>query len=257
MRHMQILLGTLVLGLMLHGVAQPASAQDSAERPSTTHAGAGAEGERFQSLLRDFERWAAVQKTYDEEQIKSFRSKLIERAARLTGMDYDLFLEDFDSRLQVLLGAEARAARDWFESMDAVSAPKRMEKIKSKLPDVAHMTADEIKEQLDEFDRRLRAQQEQYSNFKGDRRRAIDQGRADRDRQEEASRTAREAASHGSIDLGANEAVNAKEKQRWTPRPPVYSRYNPYSPNLGNAYAPYVAPSLRSVYSPNLGGYRW
>jgi len=255
----QDFLRAIVLGCMIYSALGDASAQDPPRsEPFAAMDEQGADGQAFRRLLRRFDDWAAVQKTYDAEQTKAFRARLTEKATQLTGSDYERFLDDLHDRLQVLLSAEARAARDWLESMEAVSAPKKMEKIKSQLPDVARMTADQIEEQLDELDRRLRAQKQRYDAFDNDRSSSIDRARAARGRQEEASRAAREAASGDPVDLGASEPVSPpREKKYWTPRPPVYSRYAPYSPNVGNAYSPYVAPSLRSMYSPNLGGYRW
>jgi hypothetical protein len=254
----QNLFRAIALGWMMYVTLGDASAQDPARsEPFGVTIAQGVEGKAFRALLRRFDDWAAIQKAYSAEQTKAFRARLIEKASELTGSDYERFLDDLHDRLEVLLSAEAREARDWLESMEAVSAPKKLEKIKSQLPDVARLTPSQLEEQLDEFDRRVRAQQQRYDAFNSDRSSSIDRARADRRRQEEASRAAREAASDAPANLGANEPVGPREKKHWSPRPPVYSRYAPYSPNVGRAYSPYVAPSLRGMYSPNLGGYRW
>jgi hypothetical protein len=228
--------------------------------PPATTLEQGAAAPAFQVLLRKFDDWAAVQKRYDADQIDAFRAKLVDNAERLTGDEYESFLDDLHSRLQVLLSAEAREARDWLDRMVAVSAPKKVNQIKAKLPDVARLTASQIEDQIDEFDRRLAAQDQQYNAFNGDRKRTIKQQQTASRRQAEASRAARKAAERARPELGANQTnVAPREKTRWTPRQPVYRSHDLYTPLGGGGYAPYspnLGPSY-SPYRPNLGGYRW
>ncbi len=260
MRPLQKPFGALLLGCAICMIASQAISQDPSASGEGTTLNEGAEGKAFQALLRDFDQWAAVQLTYDAGRVKSLRAALIEKASSLTGSEYEIFLDDLHGRLQVLLSAEAREARKWLDNMLARSAPKRVAKIKSQLPEVAQLTASELEEQLYDLDRKRGARVRQNEAFNSDREHVVDEAQAVKRRQEEASRAAQRATSQATSNLGANHPSTApKEKSEWRPREPVWRSHDAYTPIRGNGYAPYTPARGESYspYSPNLGGYRW
>lgn len=145
----------------------------------------------LRATLRDFEEWASVQKTYDAEQVKQIRTRLIEKASNLSGDDLEAFLDNVNERLQILMSAEAKEARLWLTKTLATAADVRVEKIKAKLPDVAKLSASQLEEELKLFEARRSSQEKSYADFNTTRKAQIDSLQAEKRRQEVAKSRAR------------------------------------------------------------------
>jgi len=167
---------TLALALAAHGAAAlPARAQESS--PSTS---ASAEAERQKILTSDrwraarenWNHWLEVQKTYSAEQVAALRAELNARLATMSPQELTKFLSDMEERLVVLLSPEADEARQWISQIIAVARNPEAH-FGGPLPDVAHMSADEIRQELDRFQADRAAQRQRQAAFDRGRQRSV------------------------------------------------------------------------------------
>lgn len=103
-------------------------------------------------LLHEFDSWAAVQSLYDSARIQQMRAELTQRLQSLSGDELEDFIDEADRKLRILNSAAAREARHWLQETLAVSSPKRAERVRAQLPDVAKMNAEELEESLKDFE---------------------------------------------------------------------------------------------------------
>lgn len=176
------------------------------------------------TVLRDFDAWARVQTLYEPEQVKKFRARIVEKAGQLSGDDLAAFLADLTDRLHVLTSEEARDARRWLNQTLSVASDSYAKEIRSKLPDVAKLSAGELQEELDDFEARQTSNKQYRAGLEKTRQAQIKNIEQEKRRQEEANDRA--ALSDGN--------------------------YSPYSPAAPRTYTPYRRP----VY-PVYGGWRW
>lgn len=211
-----ILIGTMMALLGGATYAQAPSATRNVDDPAAA----------VRSVLREFDAWALVQRLYDPEQVKKFRARIVEKSGQLSGDDLAAFLADLSDRLHVLTSEEAREARTWLNQTLAVASDSYAKEIRSKLPDVAKLSASELEEKLDEFEGRQTSNRQYREGLDKTRQARIKNIQEDERRQEQA---------------------NARAKVSTGPS-------SPYSPaGQPRTYTPY---SRRAVY-PVYGGLRW
>jgi hypothetical protein len=152
--------------LLLASFALTASGQDS---PPITHPSDVAEGGVLQSpewlaMQRDFQSWLAVQQIYSTEEMTAIVNDLNQRALSMSESERKELLADMQERLKVLMSPQANEARQWVSQFRATAA-NADERLQGKRPDVMSMSAQEIRDELGNFDRDRRREAQAQAAF--------------------------------------------------------------------------------------------
>lgn len=155
-------------------------------------------------VLREFDEWASVQKTYEPDQVKEFRAQIVQKAQSLEGTELGEFLVNTDQRLQILTGAEAREARKWLNEELLKSSPQRKAQIKSELPDVAHMSIAQLEEAYDNWQSKRAGEKRETAAFIKSRDKQVQDAIEARQREVEANARAKASSGGGYSPYGGN-----------------------------------------------------
>jgi hypothetical protein len=120
--------------------------------------------DRWHQAVRKWNEWLAVQKTYSPEQVSVLRADLNDRVSAMSPQELETFLTDMEERLDVLLSPDAGEARQWIAQILAVARHPETH-FGGPLPDVAHMTASQIREELNRFQQQRAARQQGQAAF--------------------------------------------------------------------------------------------
>lgn len=165
---------------------------------------------------------------YDKDEIPKLKAQLKDKAKNMSASQLRFFLEDLQQKLAILGSKEALDDRAWAEDRLTHFAAAPAEKFRKTLPDVANMTAAQVKQALDDIRQRRAATVASQKAFD----------------QDEA------------LEVAATREANRQTAESEAEM--SYSGGNSYSGNSGG-YAPvnypeqYYAPG----YSRYLGGWRW
>jgi hypothetical protein len=144
--------------IVLMGSRSAATGQERREEQSDTAAvdpqetarRAILESERWQQTNRRLNEWLSVQKIYSSDEIAGMRAALAERIAKMSPQELERLMDEMDGRLEVLLSPEAADARSWLSQYLAVVRDPE-ERLRSLRPDLANMTASQIRQELHQF----------------------------------------------------------------------------------------------------------
>jgi hypothetical protein len=121
--------------------------------------------ESWRQTLLALDEWLSVQKIYEPKQAAQMRDQIVKRASQMSAEELSDFMAELQAKLKILLGAEARDARQWLNETLATASDKYAKKVRAELPDVAKMTPEQIQEELDKFERRRAQTRESRSAF--------------------------------------------------------------------------------------------
>jgi hypothetical protein len=149
------------------------------------------QSERWQNAARGLEQWLSVQQIYSPQEVAVLRAQFRARVQRMTPAELEKQLNEMEAKLAVLASPDAEDARRWLAQFLAVQAKYSPEQLRQMRPDIANMTAAQIREELQQFQARRgqasltqsataqgRALQVQSArNVQDARRQAMDAGR--------------------------------------------------------------------------------
>ncbi|HVW37590.1 MAG TPA: hypothetical protein VHB99_09800 [Pirellulales bacterium] len=150
--------------------------------------------EAWRQTMLALDEWLSVQKIYEPKQAAQMRDRIVKRASQMSADELSDFMAELQAKLKILLGAEARDARQWLNETLATASDKYAKKVRAGLPDVAKMTPEQIQEELDEFERRRAQTRESRSAFERAEQARIKAVEADLKQQREASEKALDRA---------------------------------------------------------------
>lgn len=166
--------GGLLGACVASGQQSPQAAPPSAES-ATAQAGSGAvpDSEAWRQTQQKLRAWLSVQTIYSAEQVAALEAEFSARVSRMSPAELEELRKELDERLTVLLSPEAEEARTWLAGIMAVARNPEAQ-IGGPVPDVAQMTAAEIRAELDRFQRRRSAQRQSQASFDRARQRQVD-----------------------------------------------------------------------------------
>jgi hypothetical protein len=204
--------------------AQPAPNQPAADGAQDAARQANLTDERWRQAQGKFEKWLAIQKIYSPAEVAALKAEMAARASELSPAELEKMLGDLESRLAVLLSPEADEAREWIGGILAVARNPEAH-LGGPLPDVVNMSAEEIKAELERFQRRRGAQRRAQADFNQTRERQVQGARG----MQGSPRGAPAGAPHRPAPLIGNAAPGTPPSiyAPWQPepaprRPPVY-----------------------------------
>lgn len=170
--------------------AKPAQARPAQSKPSTKPASKPAPARSWSAeetaarnaiisskewgdTMRSFDEWQSVQQTYDKQQARQLRIRLIDKINSMDAEQLKEFLPTLEQKLAILLSAEARQARSWFRQNLDLASDQYADKMRKKLPDIARMTPEQLQESLDTFENKVTQQQKVQQEFNQGRQQQV------------------------------------------------------------------------------------
>ncbi len=156
--------------LLVGGVAAPA--QEAPPQGPTAQGGESREAERqtilgsdrWRETQRDFNEWLSIQRIYSPAEVSALRAEIADRVASMAPDELTSFLGEMEDRLAVLMSPDADDARQWIAQILAVARNPESQ-FGGPLPDVANMTASQIRDELQRFQRRRASRQQAQTAF--------------------------------------------------------------------------------------------
>jgi len=199
------------------GVAESAAQTDQPPQGGDATRAEILNSKRWRSAVHGFKEWLSVQQVYSKEQAQALTVQFDANVAKMSASQLQDMLDDMEAKLNVLFSPEAEEARAWLANYLTAYNQHGIEKIRQKLPDVAKLTAAQMRQEL------LRLDQEQKQN-----RRTTQETRRLRDQQAQNFRAARQA------DQAASE--RARDRAVYSGRTAQPSYRSHYAPR--RSYAP-------------------
>jgi hypothetical protein len=176
--------------------------------------------DRWKAVGEEFRKWLAVQVLYTPAQVEQVRSRLATEAKEMSSAELEQFLDQWDAKLTVLLGNDAREAREWLGQYLSVVADGRRKQFLENLEisDVSQLTAAQIEDRIV----RIRAQrlryQRQRSAFDATREQQLRLARQFRD---DNRAVLRESGARQAAQFGTNQTQLAPRQYDYRPPPPI------------------------------------
>jgi hypothetical protein len=169
----------------------------------------------WRNTFAGLDQWLSIQTMYDKDQIADIKKQVSILVEKMSADDLEDFRQQLDAKLEMVLSPEGRDILGWVAANLARAAPAYRKKMGIEYPDVAKLTAAQLREQLDLLIQKRSGAQESSAAF-------------------ERARQARIAG------LQAQQQQAFQERERALDRPPptVSSPYNPgptrqYRPEYG------------------------
>jgi hypothetical protein len=212
---------TLVLSVLIvvggGWLAAPAQGQTESPKTSTTAKEDSAaarekvlESDRWKMIQRDWNHWLSIQQSYSGEEVAAIKSELATRIDNMSADQLEVFLQEMEDRLDVLLSPEAEEARDWLAQVLSVKRNPE-EQRRRKRADVVNMTASEIRQELRRFQQQRAATAQSQAAFSRDRATRADIAQRHREDRRNSQAQAQQMRSRA--------AANMVYRSRYAPRP--------------------------------------
>jgi hypothetical protein len=171
----QQLMNPMVLALVLGATGACVSAGFGQNNSSRATASATADSQatarqavlqsdEWRRMQRDLDQWLFVQQIYTPAEITKMKAEFSSRIGHMSAAELRDFMKDIQQRLKVLNSPEAAEARAWLAQRLAVLRDPDTERRRLR-PDVANMTAGEIRQELQQFEQRQAAMQQSQAAF--------------------------------------------------------------------------------------------
>lgn len=105
--------------------------------------------ELWRNTFAGLDQWLSIQTMYDKEQIEDIRKQFRARVDQTSADELEEFRQDLDAKLTMLLDPEGRDILNWVAANIARAAPAYRKKLGIEYPDVARLTAAQLRQQLD------------------------------------------------------------------------------------------------------------
>ncbi len=151
--------------------------------------------QEWREVERAWQQWLSVQQIYDKNDVARLKNEFHRRIAAMDSRQLADFLEDMRDKIQVLLSPEAQKARVWLGQYLAVHAVIPKEQFKKMVPDVAHMTSEQIEESLQVWEARQASVRQTQAAFDEGRKQQVANILATEQRNAEAQERALDRAS--------------------------------------------------------------
>lgn len=126
----------------------PAKARDRGQSEKTRRELIG-KSESWRNTFAGLDQWLSVQTRYDKDEIENIKRQISSRVEKMSNDELEDFRQNLDAKLAMVLSPEGRDILDWVAASRARAAPAYRQKMGIEYPDVARLTAAQLREQLD------------------------------------------------------------------------------------------------------------
>ncbi len=119
--------------------------------------------QQWRRVMFELSEWLATQKIYDQAQVAKIKSDFNLKVHNMSAGELQLMLADMEAKFQILETSEAQDARAWLAQYLSLLADKKREEIIGKLPNLATMTSDQLRQEIAVIQERRAAMDRQQS----------------------------------------------------------------------------------------------
>ena len=156
-----VLLSSILLAASYAASADPPARQTGRDKADKARTEAILQNDAWRNTLAGLDQWLSIQTMYSQKQIDDIRKQVLERVAKMSPDELEDFRQDLDARIAMLLSPEGRDILNWVAANLAAASPAYRKKMGLQYPDVAHLTAAQLREQLDLLEQKRAAAQGQ------------------------------------------------------------------------------------------------
>lgn len=165
--------------------------------------------EAWRKSMGGLDEWLSAQTIYDRNQVDEIEKQLTRRLEKMSPDELAAYQQDLEAKLQMVLSPEGRDILGWVEANVAAAAPAYRKKLDLRYPDLTQLTAAQLREQLDQLERKRSAARSQTAALEQSRLARIAALQADQRQQyEERER---------SLDRGASSLGPAGYRSHYHP----------------------------------------
>lgn len=191
------------------GQNAPSDAEKStASKPDGDERRRFLESDRWRALNREFNEWLSVQQIYRPEQVAALKAELKKRTEAMSPRELEVFADEMEDRLHVLMSPEAEDARLWLQQFMAVARNPEQQLGRS-MPDVMSMTASQIRQEIQWLQRHRESRRQSQAAFNQSRGATAQNARSVQDIR---------SATRPATDRGAWPSNTPRVRSQYSPR---------------------------------------
>jgi LPS O-antigen subunit length determinant protein (WzzB/FepE family) len=118
---------------------------------------------RWRRAMFEMSEWLSAQKIYDQKQVEKLKADFTARVNRMSATELQYMLADMEAKFQILETPEAEDARAWLAQYLSLLADKKREEVIAQLPNVATMTAAQLRDEIARIEERRTALERQQA----------------------------------------------------------------------------------------------
>lgn len=184
------------------------------------------QSERWRNAQHGLEQWLSVQQLYTPQEVAVLRAQFKSRLDRMSPAELQQQLERMEEKLAVLASPEAEDARRWLAQFLAVQAKYSDAQLRQMRPDIANMTATQIREELQRFQARRGQGQLTQSAAQQGRALQVQSARNMQDARRQTQQAARTQAAKSASTAATFPQPSQPARQQSIPAPigpPIYT----------------------------------
>ncbi len=168
------------------------------------------ESDRWRQARRALNEWLSIQQLYSPDEVAVLRSEFRARVERMSPTELMDQLENLEDKLSVLASPEVEEARRWLSQFLSVQAKYSEAELRQRRPDIANMTASQIRQELVNFQQRRGVTQQTHA--------VAAQGRAIQVQATQEVRQAQQRANEEARNRASSNIANTQFRSPYAPR---------------------------------------
>jgi hypothetical protein len=216
---------TLAQPLTTQGKAEANAASGLPRTDATTTSEAAQKNQilssdRWKRVENEFGQWLAVQVVMTPQQVDRMKAKLHGEIQNMSAAELQQFLNQWDAKLNVLLGKDAAEARQWLGQYLSVIADGYRPKFLKKLgiSDLTNLTAAQIEDELNKLRADRMDFQQQRAFFDAGRQRSLQQAQQ---WQAASNQSLQDAGQGTAAEYGTYQTPYSPRQYNYQPLPPI------------------------------------
>ena len=153
--------------------ADPPAKQTDAAKRDQVRRNLILKSEAWKNTLAGVDQWLSVQTMYSKKEMDEIRKQVTGRVEKMSSDELEDYRQDLDARLAMLLSPDGRDILGWVAANLAAASPAYRKKMDIQYPDVARITAAQLREQLDSLEEKRSARQSQTAALERSRQARI------------------------------------------------------------------------------------
>jgi hypothetical protein len=169
------------------------------------------QSDRWRRARHGMNEWLSIQRLYSREEVALLQQQFQQRIDRMSADELQDQLLNMEEKLAVLSSPEAEEARTWLSQFLAVQAKYTDEQLRARRPDIANMTASQIRRELDKFQQRRGTAQRTQAAAQQGRAMQLQNAQSIQAQRQQGSEQARQSATRAAV---ANQAARTVTQTR-------------------------------------------
>ena len=118
---------------------------------------------QWRRAMFEMNEWLSAQQIYDAQQVAKIKSDFAAKVQKMSAGELQFMLGDMEAKFQILDTKEAEDARAWLGHYLSILSDKSREEVISRLPNLATMSADQLRQQIAAIENRRAATEQQQA----------------------------------------------------------------------------------------------